>query len=83
MVHLMSFRAYANHIGVHPSSVSRAVARGRLPTVLRDGVHLIDPVAADAVRRARKEDPARRRRSARSGRPSIGRGSAAASTWAK
>lgn len=49
---LMSFSAYAAQIGVNASSVSRAVAKGRLPVVqLADGRRLIDPAAANTARR--------------------------------
>ena len=52
MQHLMSFRAYADRIGLNVSSVSRAVAKGHIPTVEVDGERRIDPVAADSARGA-------------------------------
>ena len=49
---LLSLRAYAQRIGVKPSTVSRAVSKGSLPVVTtKDGRKLIDPVAASAARR--------------------------------
>jgi hypothetical protein len=50
----LSFRQYANRIGVNVSSVSRAVAKNQLPTVTRDGTRLIDVKAADAAWKARQ-----------------------------
>lgn len=47
----MSMRAYAKSRGLNPSTVSRQVAKGIIPTIA-DGQDkgLIDPVAADAAR---------------------------------
>ncbi|MFD1983532.1 hypothetical protein ACFSOZ_12715 [Mesorhizobium newzealandense] len=48
----MSFSQYADAIGVNPSTVSRAVAKGAIPVVkLADGKRLIDRAAADSARR--------------------------------
>ncbi|WAJ30615.1 hypothetical protein [Antarcticirhabdus aurantiaca] len=53
---LLSFRQYAERAGINVSSVSRAVARGYIPTVNRDGQRLIDADAADRARE-RRFDP--------------------------
>jgi hypothetical protein len=49
MTQLLSFRQYAAKAGLNPSSVSRAVAKGRIPIVEIDGTRFINPVAADAA----------------------------------
>ena len=52
MQRVMSFRGYADRIGLNVSSISRAVAKGHIPTVEVDGERRIDPVAADSARGA-------------------------------
>lgn len=45
-------REYADAIGVNPSSVSRAVAKGTIPAItLANGKRMIDRAAADSARR--------------------------------
>ncbi len=53
---LLTFRQYADGAGINVSSVSRAVARGHIPTMNRDGQRLIDADAADRARE-RRFDP--------------------------
>ena len=53
MQRLMSFRGYADRIGLNVSSISRAVAKGHIPTVEVDGERRIDPLAADSARERR------------------------------
>lgn len=49
---LMSPTEYAHTIGVSPSTVSRAIAKGRIPTVTTaDGKKLVDRQTADSARR--------------------------------
>jgi hypothetical protein len=48
---LMTFRQYASSRNLNVSTISRAVAKGRLPTVPQPGGELlIDPAAADRAR---------------------------------
>ncbi|TGS46022.1 MULTISPECIES: hypothetical protein [unclassified Mesorhizobium] len=49
---LMSPTEYAHAIGVSPSTVSRAIAKGRIPTVTTtDGKRMVDRQTADTARR--------------------------------
>lgn len=49
---LMSPTEYAHTIGVSPSTVSRAIAKGRIPTVTTaDGKKMVDRQTADSARR--------------------------------
>ena len=53
----MNFSAYAERIGVHVSSVSRAVADGRYPVLHVNGRKMIDVAAADQAREREKSRP--------------------------
>jgi hypothetical protein len=51
-MNLMSPTHYAHTIGVAPSTISRAIAKGRIPAIVTaDGKKLIDRQAADSARR--------------------------------
>jgi hypothetical protein len=50
MTELLSMRAYADRVGVNVSTISRQIARGRIPVIQREGERFIDPVAADKAR---------------------------------
>lgn len=48
---LVTIAAYARHVGVNASVISRAIGRGKLPHVVVDGRKMIDRAEADSARR--------------------------------